>query len=45
VAILICIFVIKERKIDENMESPPLVPAIMQTLRNKPFMGLLPAWV
>ena len=22
------------------MENPPLVPAIMQTLRNKPFMGL-----
>jgi Na+/melibiose symporter-like transporter len=45
IAMLTCVFLISERRQAVDEETPPLVPAIMTTLRNKPFMGLLPAWV
>lgn len=43
-----CVLVVKERKLDAAMqmgETPPLVPSLLATLRNKPFMTLLPAWI
>jgi len=47
VAMLTCAKMVKERKFNQlsSDEAAPLVPSILATLRNKPFMGLLPAWV
>lgn len=46
-AMLLCVWRVKERKFNQlsSDEAAPLVPSLLATLRNKPFMGLLPAWV
>lgn len=46
-SMLLCVWKVKERKFGQlsNEEAAPLVPSLLATLRNKPFMGLLPAWV
>lgn len=43
----LCVWRVKERKFSQlsSEEGAPLVPSLLATLRNKPFMGLLPAWV
>eukprot|EP00753_Platysulcus_tardus_P001748 PLAT1150.1.p2 GENE.PLAT1150.1~~PLAT1150.1.p2 ORF type:complete len:828 (-),score=437.37 PLAT1150.1:66-2549(-) len=44
-SMLFCVFSIKEREASCKKEQPPLIPSLLATLRNKPFVGLLPAWV
>lgn len=49
-AMMACVFCVKERKFKQldtegTPPPPPLVPSLLATMRNKPFMGLLPAWV
>ena len=45
-AMLTLVRFIKERKKPGNDNNdPPLIPSLMATLRNRPFLHLLPAWV
>lgn len=44
VTMVACAASLQERDLSSMKDDPPLVPALMATLRNKPFMGLLPAW-
>lgn len=41
----LCVFALRERETSSETEAPPLIPSLIGTLRNKPFVGLLPAWV
>jgi Na+/melibiose symporter-like transporter len=45
VAVLGCCAVVRERPASLSAMTPPLVPSLMATLRNGPFMALLPTWV
>lgn len=36
---------IQERSASLVKPTPPIVPSLLMTFRNKPFVGLLPAWV
>ena len=36
---------LREKPQNGKAPQPPIVPAIMSTIRNKPFMIILPAWV
>lgn len=44
-AISVACCVLQERPASTVAPTPPLVPSLMATFRNKPFMTLLPAWV
>lgn len=42
---LLCVYLIKERSEKSNAQgNPPLVPSLLSTFRNTPFMTLLPSW-
>mmetsp|Transcript_2365 Transcript_2365/g.7173 ORF Transcript_2365/g.7173 Transcript_2365/m.7173 type:complete len:1068 (-) Transcript_2365:351-3554(-) len=45
VAIALACLVIRERPASVSTRTPPLVPSLMATFRNKPFMAILPAWI
>uniref|UniRef100_A0A7S0AD22 Uncharacterized protein n=1 Tax=Pyrodinium bahamense TaxID=73915 RepID=A0A7S0AD22_9DINO len=44
VTMLICVKMVKERPTAGRTSSPPMVPAMFNTLQNGPFRVLLPAW-
>ena len=44
-AILFACRMLKERPASVSTLTPPLVPSLMATRRNSPFMTLLPTWV
>lgn len=44
-AIAVVCRVVKERPASVSNQTPPLVPSLMATRRNAPFMTLLPTWV
>lgn len=44
-AMVILFLAIRERSESLDAHAAPIVPSMLATLRNKPFIGLLPAWV
>eukprot|EP01064_Diplonema_japonicum_P014020 TRINITY_DN2153_c0_g3_i2.p1 TRINITY_DN2153_c0_g3~~TRINITY_DN2153_c0_g3_i2.p1 ORF type:complete len:942 (+),score=226.61 TRINITY_DN2153_c0_g3_i2:4526-7351(+) len=44
IAMIWCVYKVRERKIVTH-QTAPVVPFVLSTLRNKPFMHLLPAWI
>ena len=46
ISMLVLVRFIKERpRPSSDNNDPPLIPSLMATLRNRPFLHLLPAWV
>jgi len=44
ITMVILVIVVKERPADKRAVTPPLVPAMLNTMMNGPFRVLLPAW-
>jgi Na+/melibiose symporter-like transporter len=42
---LVCVYHIRERKIEKTAQQMPLVPSLLSAAANGPFRILLPAWV
>eukprot|EP00755_Sulcionema_specki_P021180 Sspe_Gene.73698::Locus_44714_Transcript_1_1_Confidence_1.000_Length_3688::g.73698::m.73698 len=45
VSMVACVYKVRERVQGLGDQSPPVVPAVLATMRNRPFMQLLPAWI
>eukprot|EP00638_Chattonella_subsalsa_P000303 CAMPEP_0117738550 /NCGR_PEP_ID=MMETSP0947-20121206/3200_1 /TAXON_ID=44440 /ORGANISM="Chattonella subsalsa, Strain CCMP2191" /LENGTH=925 /DNA_ID=CAMNT_0005554269 /DNA_START=157 /DNA_END=2935 /DNA_ORIENTATION=- len=45
IAMLVCVYLISERKnFQGSPKTPPLIPALLRTMRNRPFMTLVGPW-